>query len=111
MIMTTWQGIIIIAMAVLGTVITRFLPFVVFPESKQPPRWVTYLGTVLPYAMAGLLVVYSLKDVSVFAGSHGIPEAISILVVVLLHWWKRHMLLSIAGGTAVYMLLINLVFV
>lgn len=111
MIMTTWQGIVTILMAVLGTVITRFVPFVVFPESKEPPRWVRYLGTVLPYAMAGLLVVYSLKDTSILTGNHGIPEAIGILAVIALHIWKRNMLISILGGTAVYMLLINLVFV
>ena len=89
-------------MAVLGTIITRFLPFVLFPESKKPPRIVDYLGNVLPYAMIGLLVVYSLKNVNPLAESHGIPEAIAIAVIVILHIWKRNMLLSIAGGTALY---------
>ena len=51
MIMTTWQGVITIIMAMLGTMLTRFLPFLLFPESKEPPRFITYLGTVLPYAM------------------------------------------------------------
>lgn len=97
-------------MAVLGTVITRFLPFIVFPESERPPRVVEYLGKVLPYAMGGLLVVYSLKNVTPFSGTHGIPEAVAIAVIVALHVWKRSMLLSIAGGTAVYMLLVQVVF-
>lgn len=66
MIMTTWQGIVTVLMAVLGTIITRFLPFMLFPESKKPPRIVDYLGNVLPYAMTGLLVVYSLKNVNPF---------------------------------------------
>ena len=74
MIMTTWQGVVTIIMAILGTMLTRFLPFLVFPESKEPPRFITYLGTVLPYAMTGLLVVYSLKGVHLLSGSHGIPE-------------------------------------
>ncbi|MBW3094774.1 branched-chain amino acid transporter permease [Bifidobacterium sp. 64T4] len=110
MTMETWQGVVTILMAVIGTVITRFLPFIVFPESKRPPRVVEYLGKVLPYAMGGLLVVYSLKDVTLLAGTHGIPEAVAIAVIVLLHVWKRNMLLSIAGGTAVYMLLVQVVF-
>ena len=71
MIMTTWQGVITIIMAMLGTMLTRFLPFLLFPESKEPPRFITYLGTVLPYAMTGLLVVYSLKGVRLTSGSHG----------------------------------------
>ena len=62
MIMTTWQGVITIIMAMLGTMLTRFLPFLLFPESKEPPRFITYLGTVLPYAMTGLLVVYSQRS-------------------------------------------------
>lgn len=113
MIMTTWQGVITIIMAMLGTMLTRFLPFLLFPlfpESKEPPRFITYLGTVLPYAMTGLLVVYSLKGVRLTSGSHGIPELLAIIAIALLHIWKRNMLLSIAGGTAVYMLLVQLVF-
>lgn len=110
MTMETWQGVVTILMAVLGTIITRFLPFIVFPETKRPPRVVEYLGKVLPYAMGGLLVVYSLKNVTPFSGTHGIPEAVAIAVIVALHVWKRNMLLSIAGGTAVYMLLVQVVF-
>lgn len=110
MTMETWQGVVTILMAVLGTVITRFLPFIVFPESERPPRVVEYLGKVLPYAMGGLLVVYSIKNVTPFSGTHGIPEAVAIAVIVALHVWKRSMLLSIAGGTAVYMLLVQVVF-
>lgn len=108
--MTTWQGIVTILMAVLGTMITRFLPFLLFPESKEPPRLITYLGTVLPYAMTGLLVVYSLKGTQPLTGNHGIPEALAIIAIILLHLWKKNMLLSIAGGTAIYMALIQLVF-
>lgn len=93
-----------------GTMLTRFLPFLLFPAGKPTPKFVKYLGKVLPAAVFGLLIVYCLKDVSVFAGSHGIPELISIALVVGLHLWKRQMLLSIAGGTICYMLLVQLVF-
>lgn len=108
--MTLTQQIITVAMVVLGTAVTRFLPFLVFPSGKPTPKYVQFLGKFLPTAVFGLLVIYSLKDVNVFAGSHGIPEMIAILLVIILHVWKRQMLLSIAGGTVCYMLLVQLVF-
>ncbi|MDD7378795.1 MAG: branched-chain amino acid transporter permease [Lachnospiraceae bacterium] len=98
------------ALVVLGTMMTRFLPFLLFPADKPTPKYVQYLGKVLPAAVFGLLVIYCLKDVNIFTGSHGIPELIAIGVVVLLHLWKKQMLLSIAGGTICYMLLVQLVF-
>lgn len=98
------------ALVVLGTMMTRFLPFLLFPADKPTPKYVQYLGKVLPAAVFGLLVIYCLKDVNIFTGSYGIPELIAIGVVVLLHLWKKQMLLSIAGGTICYMLLVQLVF-
>lgn len=110
MTMSLWQGIVTVLAVVAGTVLTRFVPFWLFPESKEPPRTVTYLGRVLPYAMAGLLVVYSLRNTDILSGSHGLPEAIALAVTAGLHVWKRSMLLSIAAGTFTYMLLIQFVF-
>lgn len=110
MTMTVTQQLITIGMVIFGTMLTRFLPFLLFPAGKPTPKYIQYLGKVLPAAMFGLLVIYSLKDVSLFAGSHGIPEFISIVVVIGLHLWKRQMLLSIAGGTVCYMLLVQFVF-
>ena len=108
--MTLTQQIITVAMVVLGTAVTRFLPFLLFPAGRPTPKYVQYLGKVLPAAVFGLLVVYSLKDVSILTGSHGIPELISIVLVIVLHVWKRQMLLSIAGGMVCYMLLVQFVF-
>ena len=108
--MTLTQQIITIGMVVLGTVLTRFLPFLVFPAGKPTPKYIQYLGRVLPSAVFGLLVIYCLKNVSIFQGSHGLPELISIGIVIGLHLWKKQMLLSIAGGTICYMLLVQLVF-
>lgn len=108
--MTRSQQMITIAMVVIGTMLTRFLPFLLFPSGKPTPKYIRYLGTVLPAAVFGLLVVYCLRNVNVFAGSHGIPELLSIALVIALHLWKRQMLLSIAGGTICYMLLVQLVF-
>lgn len=108
--MTVQQQALTIAMVVLGTMLTRFLPFLVFPAGKPTPRYIRYLGKALPGAVFGMLVIYCLRNVSLFTGSHGLPEAIAIGVVVALHRWQRKMLLSIAGGTACYMLLVQLVF-
>lgn len=108
--MSFTEQMITIGMAVLGTALTRFLPFLFFPPGKPAPKYIQYLGKVLPSAVFGLLVVYCLKNVSVFSGSHGLPELISIGVVVGLHLWKRQMLLSVAGGTICYMLLVQLAF-
>ena len=108
--MTITQQIITIGMVIVGTMITRFVPFLVFPAGKPTPEYIQYLGKVLPAAVFGMLVIYCLKNVSLTAGSHGIPELISIAVVAGLHLFKRQMLLSIAGGTVCYMLLVQFVF-
>ncbi|HIY00420.1 MAG TPA: branched-chain amino acid transporter permease [Candidatus Blautia faecipullorum] len=108
--MTVAQQIITVAVVVAGTMLTRFLPFVLFPAGKPTPKYIQYLGKVLPPAVFGLLVVYCLKNVSIFEGSRGIPEFISIAAVIVLHVWKRQMLLSIAGGTVLYMVLVQTVF-
>ena len=108
--MTLTQQIITIGMVVLGTMITRFLPFVVFPAGKPTPKYIQYLGKVLPGAVFGMLVIYCLKYVKILGGTHGIPEAISIILVICLHLFKRQMLLSIAGGTICYMLLVQFIF-
>ena len=89
---------------------TRFLPFLLFPANRYTYRLVQHLGRVLPGAVFGLLLVYCLKNVSLVSGSHGLPEAIALAVVAGLHLWKRQMLLSIAGGTVVYMVLVQTVF-
>lgn len=108
--LTPLQTVVMLLAIAAGTQLTRWLPFWLFPENRQPPRFVTYLGRVLPPATMGLLVVYCLKGVTWTAAPHGAPELIAIAAVVLLHRWKSNVLLSIAGGTAVYMLLIQTVF-
>lgn len=108
--MTFPQQVITIIMIILGTMLTRYLPFILFPDEKPTPKYIQYLGKILPASVFGLLIIYCLKDVDVFSGGHGIPELISISAVVLLHFWKRQMLLSIAGGTICYMLLVQFIF-
>ena len=108
--MTLTEQIITIGMVVLGTMITRFLPFLLFPAGRPVPKYVQYLGKALPSAVFGLLVIYCLKNVNLMQGSHGIPELLSLAAVAALQLWKRQMLLSIAGGTVFYMALVQRIF-
>ena len=109
--MTLAQRLVTVAICVAATMFTRFLPFAVFHGKSELPSWVDYLGKVLPLALFAFLVVYCLKDVTPLAGTHGIPEAISILVVAALYEWRGNTLVSMAAGTALYMVLVQLVFV
>lgn len=108
--MPLYQQFITIGVAVLGTVLTRFLPYILFPEGKKIPRVINYLGKVLAPAVFGLLVIYCLRNVNFAGAHHGLPELISIAVVIALFVWKRGMILPMAGGTICYMLLVHFVF-
>ena len=105
--MTFTEQLITILMISLGTMAMRFLPFILFPAGKPTPKYIVYLGRVLPGAIFGMLVIYCLKNVDLLAYPYGIPELIGIAVTVILHLWKKQMILSIIAGTAVYMLLIR----
>ncbi len=107
--MTFSQQAAVIGLCILATMGMRFLPFLVFSGKKETPQAVQYLGRALPSAIFALLVVYCLRHVDVKT-TFALPEAIALLATVGLHLWKRQMLLSIAGGTAVYMLLVQAVF-
>ena len=106
----TIHSLIIVAMVALATQITRWTPFLLFSGGKKLPEVVEDLGRLLPPAMMGLLVVYCFKNVSWLSGSHGAPELLATAAVVGLHLWKKNVLLSIAGGTALYMVLLQAVF-
>ena len=109
--MNDLHSALIVAVVALVTIGLRFLPFVVFSGNKQTPPFVAYLGRVLPYAIMGMLVVYCLRNTSIHTAPHGLPELISCALVAGLHLWKRNTLISIVGGTACYMLLVQLVFI
>lgn len=108
--MMRWHSFWIVIVAALVTMVTRFLPFLVFSGGKKTPAIITYLGKVLPCAIMGMLVIYCLKDVQFLAGSFGIPEILACAAVAGLHIWKRNTLLSIGAGTVFYMILVQLVF-
>ena len=107
----TIHSLIIVAMVALATQITRWTPFLLFSGDKKLPKVVEDLGRLLPPAMMGLLVVYCLRSISWLSAPHGAPELIAIAAVAGLHLWKRNVLLSIAGGTVLYMVLVQAVFV
>jgi len=104
------HDILLIAVAALVTMATRFLPFLIFGNKRQTPPVITYLGQVLPFAIMGMLVVYCMKDVAFFSAPFGAPEIIGCAIVALLHIWKRNTLLSIGAGTVCYMLMVQLIF-
>ena len=105
---TVSHSAILVAVMSAVTVLLRALPFLVF--RKKVPAYVTYLGRVLPPAIIGMLVLYCLKDTAVTAAPFSAPELIAGALVVILQAWKRNALLSSLSGTAVYMLLIRLIF-
>ena len=108
--MTEVQLLLTILVIAAVTAALRFIPFFAFTGGKKTPDVITYLGKFLPYAIMAMLVVYCLKSVNLTAAPFGLPELLGVLTVVLLHIWRRNTLISIAGGTVCYMLLIQLVF-
>lgn len=102
------QTLLTIGLVMLGTLITRYLAFLLFPAGRSTPPYVQYLGKVLPAAVLGMLVIYCYKGVSLGGPLHGLPEFLAGAVVVLLQFWKKNLFLSLLAGTGLYMLLLAL---
>ena len=109
--MTVTEQIITVISAVIATMLTRFLPFFIFGVNSETPKYIKYLGKVLPCAIFALLVVYCLRNVDIFSDSHGLPEFFGIIATVSIHLIRRQMLLSMAFGTVIYMFFVQFVFV
>ena len=103
------NSILSIIIMALVTALLRFLPFIIFRGDKKTPDFISYLGKVLPYSIMGMLVVFCLKSVDFKGGVHGLPEIVSILLIVLVHWWKKNTILSILIGTLSYVLIVNFI--
>ena len=109
--MNNTEILITALMIVIGTAFLRFLPFLIINKSLSENKYVQFLGKILPYSMIALLVVYCLKDINIIKFPYGIPELISIAVIVVLHIIKRNVLISIGTGTIIYMFLVQVIFV
>ncbi len=109
--MSDMQAMVLIAVIAVVTMLLRFFPFLFFGGKRRIPDYVAFLGDKLPYAVIGMLIVYCLRGVSFDALSNWLPSLLSIIVVAALHVWKRNTLLSIVGGTLLYMFLVQAVFV
>lgn len=107
--MTDLQLLITVLAMALATMLTRFLPFFLFPEHKPVPKVITMLADRLPYASLGMLLVYALKDVRVSQAPYGTYEALSLIAIALVHHYKNNTLLSIGSGLIVYLVLMNLI--
>lgn len=108
--MTLTEQIITIALCAIGTMATRFLPFMIFSSDKPTPKYIQYLGKALPSAIFVMLVVYCLKNVNPLTGTHGLPEFLAIALTVVLQLFSRQVLFSIGLGTLFYMGLVQFVF-
>ena len=104
------HAMVLILTMMVGTMATRFLPFLLLGDKRQTPPFISYLGKVLPYAIMGMLVVYCLKGVSVTRISSLVPAALGVGITAGLHLWKHNTLISIIGGTVCYMILVQMVF-
>lgn len=109
--MTLIQRLITIALVSLGTMLTRFLPFLIFKSDSKTPKFIEYLGKALPSAVFAMLIIYCLKDVNIFVVKNVVPEMIGVGVTVIVHLLKKNFLLSMLCGTVIYMFLVQTIFV
>lgn len=100
--------IFVIAIMSIVTILIRFLPFILFDHGKKLPKWISYLGKVLPPAIMSMLLVYCVRNINFVEGNHGLPELLCVGIAILLHSWKRNTLLSIGVSTILYMILIRI---
>lgn len=108
--MTAAQAVASIAVMAIVTFATRALPFLLFGRGGQAPRVVLYLGKYLPPAVIAMLIVYCLRGMSFGAPADWAPAVIASLTVAAVHIWKHNNMLSIMGGTILYMILVQAVF-
>jgi len=104
----TLIAILVIAIV---TFAIRVAPFILFGKDKATPKYIVYIGNYLPPAVMSMLIIYCLKNVSISQFPFGLPEVIGIITVATLHIWKRNNLISIIGGTAIYMMSVQFIFV
>lgn len=114
-----WQQIAMVAAATLATMLTRFIPFMLFRPGKPTPKYIMYLGKALPASVFALLVIYCIKNISFVASSPAIhtiasipadtmAQLLGVAFTLLIHFWRKSMMWSIAAGTLFYMAIIRI---
>lgn len=89
------------------TVLLRWLPFA-FVKALKGSQFISMLGFTMPVGVMTVLVVYTVFGQVRDTGNALAPLA-ATAVTAGLHLWRRNSGLSIFGGTAFYMVLVNLV--
>jgi branched-subunit amino acid transport protein AzlD len=102
------QAIILIALATLATILNRSFAFI-FLNKHRANKYIIYLGTVLPFTIIGLLLVYTIRRINFMIDPYGLPEVIAIIVTAVIHKIGRNNLVSIGLGTLVYLMIVNLI--
>ena len=105
--MSITEHVITIGICVLATMLTRFLPFIIFRNNQSTPKYINYLGKALPGAIFAMLVIYCLKEINVLKYPYGLYEFTAIIITIGLHLIKRNMFISILGGTLSYIIMVN----
>jgi len=104
------HSLAIIAVVAICTLVLRATPFIVFGNRKVIPAWITYLGKYLPPAIMTTLVFYCLRCINFFEANYGIPELVATILVIILHSWKKNILLTVAVSTICYMVMVQFLF-
>ena len=82
----------------------RAFPFLVFSR-REPPAFILFIERYIPSLVIAALLVYCLQDVQFTAAPYGIPSAAALACTILLHLWKNNAMISIFGGSILYMVL------
>lgn len=104
--MYTFLAILVCAVC---TFALRVAPFALFSGKRDMPPAVRRLANKMPAAIIAVLVVYCLKALPTAGLSSAAATLLSVAVVVALHLWRKNTLLSIAGGTVLYMALLHFI--
>lgn len=105
----TAYALLAVLVCALCTFALRVAPFALFSGKREMPPAARRLVSKMPAAIIAVLVVYCLKGLPTAALPETGVTLVSVAAVVALHLWKSNTLLSIAGGTVLYMLLLRII--
>ena len=106
------EALIATLFIMLVTILERAFPFILFSR-KNPPKIINFIEKYIPPMVMAALLFYCIKDISFVSNGTTdlkgfLPYTIGIGATVALHIWKRNSLISIFGGTGIYMILIRI---